>query len=164
MRRRNMAMASAYTQNATDENGLPGTYSITGVTQGFDVSLTGQVYVDTYYDMENSMSFMPISSGTAVGTSYLGSEYDYIITSGVPEYYFGGGIYEADYEVILPTANAYDFTFTYGGNDAYTGTVYAESGYFYYVGYTQDVTDENGQTGTYSITGMTPGYDLSLGG
>ena len=114
--------------------------------------------------MESGMSFVPVSYGTAVGTYYLGSEYDYIVTSGVPEYYFGGGIYEADYEVILPTANAYDFTFTYGGNDAYTGTVYADVGIFLLRRLYPGRHGSDGQTGTYSITGMTPGYDLSLAG
>ena len=78
-----------YTQNATDENGLPGTYSITGVTEGFDVSLTGQVYITSYVDNESGNTYTPEFNAAALGLSYLGSEHGFIIQIEVPAYEFG---------------------------------------------------------------------------
>jgi len=65
-----------------------------------------------------------------VGTSYLGSEDDYIIKSGAPEFLFGsssGTFYEAD----VGSYSRYDFTFNYnnGSNDYYTGYVYAPTSF-----------------------------------
>ena len=48
--------------------------------------------------------------------------------------------------------NPYEFTFTYANGDYYQGTVYARSDHGYYVGYTETKTDENGQTGKYTVT------------
>ncbi len=150
--------STSYSKTTTDENGQTGIYTITGVTLAYDVDKKGQVYVTSYYDQESGKTYTPVSNGTAVGTNYLGSEYDYIIKSGVPEYYFGGGYYEAD---LVSSSNLYTFKFTYADGDYYTGTVYATPGYGYSTGYTKSITDEYGHTDTYTITGVTTGYDVS---
>ena len=154
--------SSSYTKSTTDEKGNTDTYTITGVTTGYDVSKAGQVYVTSYYDKGSGKTYTPVSNGTAVGTSYLGSEHDYIIKSGVPEYLFGSSgstFYEADL-----TSYAYAFKFTYGDGDYYTGTVYAAPEYGYSTSYTKTTTDEKGNTDTYTITGVTTGYDVSKAG
>ena len=158
--------STGYTQTTTDEKGQTDTYTITGVTTGQDASKAGQVYVTSYYDAGSGNTYTPVDSGTAVGTSYLGSEHDYIIQSGVPEYLFGssgGTFYEADL-VADPVAYAYAFKFTYGDGDYYTGTVYAAPEYGYSTSYTKSTTDEKGNTDTYTITGVTTGYDVSKAG
>ncbi len=154
--------AVGYTQTVTDEHGRTGAYAITGVTGGYGVSQVGQVYVNSYYDVETGIIYPPAASGTAVGAGYLGSESDYIIQAGAPGYLFGssGGVF---YEADLPV-NAYVFKFTYGNGDYYTGTAYAEPGKGYSVGYTQTATDENGRTATYEITGVTTGLDAGGSG
>jgi len=151
-----------YTQTVTDENGQTGTYTITAATGGYAASLAGQVYVDNYYDSESGYDYTPVSGSAAVGTNYLGSESDSIIMTGISEYLFGssGGVfYEAD-----RTTVAYDFTFTYSDGDIYTGTLYAAPEQGYYTGYTYDATGDNGLTGTYALTGATPGQDGTRGG
>lgn len=70
------------------------------------------------------------------------------------------GRYVFDVRNGTPQSNysRYDFTFYYdnGNGDSYTGSVYALTGYNgYQVGYTQSVTDENGQPGYYDITAAT---------
>jgi hypothetical protein len=147
------------TINTVDENGQNDYYQITGVTYTGDTSKYGDVYVSSYYDAESDKTFTPVSNGTAVGTNYLASEHDYIIKSGVSEYYFGGGYYDADL-----VSYAYAFLFTYGSGDYYTGTVYAEPEYGYSASYTMTTTDEKGNTDTYAITGVTTGYDVSRAG
>jgi len=52
---------------------------------------------------------------------------------------------------------AYNFKYTYGNGDYYTGWVNASQTYGYSVGYTEEITDENGQQGSYAITGTTTG-------
>jgi probable HAF family extracellular repeat protein len=151
-----------YTQEVTDENGLLGTYEITGAQSGSYDELIGQVFVDSYYDQEANQVFTPVDAGAALGTDYLGSEHAYIIQSGITDYLFGRSgdpFYEADL-----VAYAYDFTFTYGNGDYYTGTVYAAPEYGYSTSYSKSVTDENGKTGAYGITKVTTGYDYSLAG
>jgi len=151
---------AGYTQTATDENGETGYYEITDATDlGSDDSQAGQVYVTGYYDRESGNTYTPMSNGASVGASYLTSEHDYILKSGVLEYYFGGGFFEADL-----TTYAYAFKFTYGSGDYYTGTVYAAPEYVYSTSYTKTTTDENGNTDTYTITGMTSGMEVSQAG
>jgi hypothetical protein len=149
-----------YTQTNTDENLQSGYYNITAATDlGSDSSQAGQVYVTSYYDQESNQTYTPVSNGTAVGTNYLGSEHDYIIQSGVPEYLFGssdGTFYEAD---VSSSYSSYDFTYYYnnGSGDYYSGWIYAPTGYNgYQVGYKQTTSaDENGQAGYYQITAVT---------
>ena len=110
----------------------------------------GQVYVDSYYDQESGTTYTPVNSSAALGSGYLGSEHGYILKDGVPEYEFGkdgGTFYEAD-----KVCYEYDFTFTYGDGDYYTGIFCAEPVKGYGTNYSQTVTDENGQTGTYTAT------------
>jgi len=141
----------------TDENGDPGNYLITAKSQDtVDISLHGQVFVDSYTDQESGNTYLAadgeIFGGT--GTENLGSESGHIIMAGIPEYYFGaetpgGSIFEADLAFY-----AYDFTCTYGNGDYYSGTVYAAPDYGYTAGYTENFTAENNLPGTYAITGM----------
>ncbi len=117
-----------YTQASTDENSQAGYYEITAATDlGSDGSKAGQVYVTSYYDKESGNTYTPVSNGSAVGTSYFTSEHDYIILSGIPEFYFGGGYYEAD----VGSYSRFDFTFNYnnGSGDYYTGYVYAPTSF-----------------------------------
>ncbi|MFZ5447842.1 MAG: DNRLRE domain-containing protein [Thermodesulfobacteriota bacterium] len=139
----------SWTLATTDEHGLTGQYQITGYTSlGLDDSQRGNVYVDEYYDQETDTLYTPVNTGYAVGSSFLGTEYDYIISYGEPAFSFGGGYYEADLDLV-----AYAFQFTYGNGDYYTGTVYAAPEYGYSINYTQTLVDENNLTGTYEITG-----------
>ncbi len=121
--------STSYTQTTTDENGKTGTYAITGVTSSV-MGEAGQVCVTSYYDKESGATYTPVSNGTAVGTSYLGSEHDYIIKSGMPEFLFGysgGTFYEAD----VGSYSRYDFKYYYnsGSGDYYTGYVYAPTSF-----------------------------------
>jgi len=151
----------------TDENGDPGNYLITAKSQDtVDISLHGQVFVDSYTDQESGNTYLAadgeIFGGT--GTENLGSESGHIIMAGIPEYYFGaetpgGSIFEADLAFY-----AYDFTCTYGNGDYYSGTVYAAPEFGYDTQYTQTTPDENGQTATYAISNVTSGHDASLAG
>jgi hypothetical protein len=120
--------STSYTQSLTDENNQTGTYTITGVTTGQDVSKAGQVYVTSYYDSESGNTYTPVSNGSAVGSSYLGSEHDYIIQTGIADFYFGGGYYEAD----TGAYSRYNFYYWYsdGSGDCYAGYVYAPTGWF----------------------------------
>jgi hypothetical protein len=62
-------------------------------------------------------------------------------------------------------AQAYDYTFTYGNGDSYTGIVYATLDKGYYPGLSW-AGSGGGQTGTYQITGVEPGssdYDEKVG-
>jgi hypothetical protein len=93
-----------------------------------------------------------------MGGGYLNSEAGYIIMTGVPEYFFSSG------ESADLVSYAYDFTFTYGNNDRYTGTVYAAPEYGYREGYTRSTVDENGLTGTYLITAQAAGFDVGQAG
>ena len=114
-----------------------------------------------YHDAESGNDFDRRLFGEPLGGGSLGigSEQGYIIEQD-PEYLFGnsGGIcYEAD----LGEANVYAFTFAYGDGDYYTGVVYAKPDYGYSTGYSQTTTDENGLTGTYTITSVQEGYASS---
>ena len=83
-------------QAVTDELGGGGYYRITGVNTYLpDASQNGQVSVSSYYDTDTAATYTPAHAGDAVGTNYLGSEADWIIAAGVPQYYFGKGFYEA---------------------------------------------------------------------
>ena len=140
---------------AVDESGRPGTYTITAVTdRGDDKSLDGQVFVTSYYDIETGKTYKPVGSGAALGTDYLDSEIGYIIQSGVADYRFGQGYYEADGPVSADYRR-YDFTFFYanGSGDSYKGYLYAPLGYdAYAVGFKKYTRDENNQQGYYLIT------------
>jgi len=92
-----------YLKNTMDENSQTATYDITSETPGFEVSLAGQVFVDTYYDQESNFTYTPVHAGSVVGTDYLGSERDYILFDGMVLNRFGVGpagseatLYEAD--------------------------------------------------------------------
>lgn len=156
----------SHTFQTTAEGGQTGEYGIlqwklqeyAGLSKG-DVGMAGQVLVETYYDSESDNIYTPVSNGTAIGTAYLESEHDYIIMTGVPEYYFGGGYYEADL-----VTYAYDFTLTYSGGDFYNGVVYATPEKGYDANYTLTTAAEGGQTGTYAITNITPGFEVALAG
>jgi len=119
--------STGYTLSTTDEKGNTGAYAITGVTSGYAANLAGQVYVTGYYDAGSAHTYTPVGSGAAVGASYLTSEHDYIILAGVPEFYFGGGYYEAD----LGGYSRYDFNYCYNNSsgDYYTGYVYAPTSF-----------------------------------
>ena len=134
-----------------DENGLLGTYTITGVGVGQDAyaGLLGQVFVDNYYDAESKKLYKPVHKGKAVGTAFLGSEVDYIGVDAVNVYRFGKGYYEAD------VGDKYKFRYTYGNGDYYEGYVYRMPGYVYYPGYKFTKKNELGLTGTYEILSMT---------
>jgi hypothetical protein len=162
--------AVGYKQTTTDENGQTGYYEITGATDlGSDGSTAGQVYVTSYYDKESGNTYTPVSNGTAVGSSYLDSEHDYIIKSGVPEFYFGDGYYEAD----VGSYSRYDFIYYLndGSGDYYKGHVYAPT-YFQtsspYLTLGQTIyNDPEGMGGVsleggyYYITNITDGFDSS---
>ncbi len=149
---------NGYTKAVTDENGSQGTYKVGSYTFLDDPSITnasmGRVFVDDYYDIEAKAKFLPVSMDDAVGYDYLGSEFDYIIQAGHPEFYFGGGFDEAD------VSCAYSFKFAYGNGDYYTGTVYAPAGYTN----SASIKDENGLTGTYSLKNVTAYVDSSRNG
>ena len=102
----------------------------------------------------------PVNNGVALGTSYLGSEYDYIIQSGVAAYEFGqsGSISIGTWCLTLTPSRSLTAT------TIPKRTVYAAPEKGYGIGYTQNATDENGLPGTYSITGVTEGFDVSLTG
>lgn len=155
-----------YTKNLIDEHGKLGTYKITGVTSGYDSRRNGQVYVDRYYDAEGNKSFTPVgfrwpetntpvdNLATGVGLSYLGSEKDYIIRTNVPEYFFGYSLKNGS--PVISEADLvwveYNFKYTYGNGDYYTGRVWARMDYGYFPGYAKAVQDENGGTGKYYIS------------
>jgi len=134
-----------YSKVVTDENGGNGKYSISSFKflddPAINDRLMGQVYVSKYYDSESKASFSPVSNGEVVGTEYLGSEYDYILQAGQPEFSFGGGYFEAD------VSCAYAYKFLYGNGDYYTGTVYAPAGY----AAPNTLIDENGLSGSYKL-------------
>ncbi|MGQ9920750.1 MAG: hypothetical protein ACUVRZ_05410 [Desulfobacca sp.] len=147
-----------YGKAVKDENGGAGKYYISSFKYLDDPSIQSQqmgwVFVDSYYDKEANAKFTPVSAGEFVGTEYLGSEADYILQAGQPEFYFGSGYYEAD------VSCAYSFKFTYGNGDFYTGTVYAPPGY----SYGSSIKDENGLLGRYSILRISAYVDSSRNG
>ena len=63
-----------------NETGSNGKYSITKSSQEGTVTDSGKVFVDRYYDIDNSQNvYTPyyFNQGQASGTNFLGSEYDY---------------------------------------------------------------------------------------
>ena len=133
-----------------------GTYEITAMNflESAEGYVEGLVWVNRYSDAESGLSFAPVGSDEPLGTDYLGSESGYIISEEVPQYFFDGDLQEAD----LVTGRVNTFRFTYANGDYYTGTVRSDpAAARYYLGYTQEATDENGQTGVYEITGTALG-------
>jgi len=116
-----------YSPTFIDENGTSGSYYISAVQTGFDLSKSGEVYVTSCCDQESGNTYTPVGSGAAVATGYLGSEYDYIICSRVPEFYFGSGYYEAD----VGEYSRYDFKYycNNGSGDYYVGYIYAPTSF-----------------------------------
>jgi hypothetical protein len=108
----NGAYGVGYTQNVTVENGQTGAYAITGATQVSDGSQNGQVWVNTYHDVQSGQDFPVFGGGLSPqGSSYLGSESGYLIDNSSPTHFFGndhGTFYEAD------RGGVYDFTYVYG--------------------------------------------------
>ncbi len=138
--------------------GSRATTPLTPSTPGMSAK-NGQVYVANYYDAESG-AFQTLATANPVGTNYIESEDGYIRLAGVDAYHFGGATHaEADL-----VTYAYDYTFTYGNGDSYLGKVYAAPENGYGEGYTRTVTDENGLTGAYAITGLAPGFDVGLAG
>ena len=87
---------------ANNQDGFNGTYTITGVSSGLDItynSTQGYVFVYNYYDGDTSrLNYTPYyyNLGQTSGTSGLGFERDYIITSRGDLDLFGYDYYEAD--------------------------------------------------------------------
>ncbi len=82
-----------------NETGLNGKYLITASSYGGTAADVGNVFVDHYYDIDNSRSIytpLKFSQGKASGTSYLGSEYDYASSSQSSETDFGQDAWEFD--------------------------------------------------------------------
>ena len=149
-----------YMELTTDSNGqINGLYVITDASRVENPSLAGQVFVDIYHDIQSNRDFIPVHAGRVVGLNYLGSEQDYIIKAGVPEYAFGGGVEEAD----LAARYTYKFIYNDGKGDYYTGAVYASQDYGYFVGQTfsNHALDENQQHSYYQITGVSYLEDTS---
>ena len=155
------------TLGTTTENGS-GHYALNPAEYLEVIPQYGQVTVTAYYDGESGNTYTraagKIIGGT--GSSYLNSESGHIIMDAVPEYFFGaetpgGQIFEADL-----VAYAYDFTFTYSNSpaDYFTGTLYAEPEKGYSLIFTQTLPVEQGQTGTYTMSAVTPGFDVDLAG
>ncbi len=152
-----------------DENGDYGMFMITGRTTGdYDPSRNGQVWVSSYYNIEDNKSYIPVNyaAGRPSGTNYLESTSDWIIEED-NQYRFGNyyGWLEAD------VVARYYFTYYYnnGVGDRFSGFVYAGTDYNdneYYAGYVSNKnTDENGQEGYYKITSVLYGsFKLNLRG
>lgn len=155
----------ATSHNVLDENLLLGSYSVTAeddIYHPYDPK--GQVFVTSYNDADTVQIYPPLTSALPHGDNYLGSESGYIQTDGVAEYFFGAGIDGRIYEADGNTLGVYEFRFTFGGGDYYTGTAFAELFHGYSVGQAWTTRDENGQVGAYQITGVAYGNDASLYG
>lgn len=131
-----------------NELGLDGYYEILAASWTGDTSKYGQVFVDLYRDGESQKNYAPVSKGKAVGSSYLGSELDYILRAGVEMYKFGQGYYEAD------VADRFTYRYTYGNGDFYTGYFYASPNSTYYPGWKLTKANELGKVGSYEILAM----------
>lgn len=135
----------------TNELGLAGYYEILSMEPlTNDKAKYQQVFVDTYKNGENGVSYDPVHKGTAVGTAALGSEKDYIVRNGVADYFFGmgtAGIMEAD------VGDKYYFRYSYSNKDAYEGYFFAAPAGMYYPGWTLPNKNEVGE-GFYEITKM----------
>lgn len=146
-----------WTQLAKDDDKKFGKYQITGVSYldpnnlNYSYVNNGKVYVTNYYDKETDSSTVPLNATNPLGTNYLGSEWGYIRKAGVDQYRFGmyyGLVREADYTM------KYNFKFTYGDGDYYSGWLYAVADPNYYVLNRAIIVkkDENGRWGSYTIT------------
>ena len=80
-----------------NETGNLGYYSIYKMEYaGNGSARKGQVYVTQYYDGDTTKkSYTPVNTGILT-SNYLGNEYSFIISTGVLNYQFGGGLMEAD--------------------------------------------------------------------
>ena len=80
-----------------NETGNLGYYEITGMEYTGDGSVRkGRVYVSQYYDGDTTQKiYKPVNTGMLTN-KYLGNEYSFIISTGVLDYQFGGGLVEAD--------------------------------------------------------------------
>ncbi len=153
--------AMGYLQPTLDQEGDGGQYLITAKNYVEYTGLTGQVFVDTYYDAESRQDFSSPGGNLFVtpGDNYLGSESGHIRTDQFAEFFFGnsgdGLIFEAEGRY----TTAYSFTYHFGDGDLYTdrgdsftGTVYAAPDFGYGVGdRSGDVLDERFLLGYYSI-------------
>lgn len=152
-----------YTANVAAEGGGQGTYEVYE-TAAVNVSPNnaGKVRVTRYYDAESNLS---ITSLTASGSNYMGSENGYLYgQTTVKDFKFGYGfagfitidrkkipvyyVFEAD------VGDKYFFKYVYGNGDYYEGTVYRAPG-LYYPGWKSTKKNELGLEGYYEITGMT---------
>ncbi len=129
---------------AKDENNQPGFYKITKATYaGFFNTDNKKVFVTNYYDLASKKSFTPQNSTSPMGSNYFGSEYGYILRTGIGAYRFGKyglNFYEAD------AYNKFYFRYVYGQGDYYSGYVYAAFEK-YYPGWMQTSVNETGYTG-----------------
>jgi len=145
--------ASAYnyypgkTWTTTDENKKVGQYTILSVGAPSDsyVGRSGSVTLDAYYDAESKTVYKPLST---IVSGPLGGELGYIIKYNVSDYLFGKGYFEAD------VGDRYEYKYTYGNGDYYTGYFYAAPGGPYYPGYKMSKRNELGRLGLYEITAM----------
>ncbi|MFM8332888.1 MAG: hypothetical protein ACKN9T_14485, partial [Candidatus Methylumidiphilus sp.] len=162
------ANTGTYSQNQTwtvvDENNQTGRYTIDWVAEGdtetaYQPADRGKVYVESYYDAETDQWLVPDGfanggAGNGVsGTAGLGSERDTILANATLGAFGRDAVTGKQLEADVNLATAverYDFTFTYGNGDAYSGRAYATPG-TYTLGQSWTVVDENGQTGTYQI-------------
>jgi len=142
------------TWDAVGSGGIIGGYEISRVSYGEEVARGGQVWVTEYYDAQSGLFFAPLGGDRPLGYDYLESESGFIVTDKAPQYHFHSTSQEAN----LLTGRVNSYRFTYSGGDYYTGAVYADpSSYRYYLGYTEYLLDENGETGFYEITGVAAG-------
>ncbi|WP_073069699.1 pre-peptidase C-terminal domain-containing protein [Phormidesmis priestleyi] len=138
-----------------NETGYAGKYLIKSAIAAENIADLGKVFVDKYYNSENSTSYTPVyfGQGKTSGTNYLGSEYDFIGNSNSSDNDFGldKWVYDISY-------SKYNFIYYYNGKDNtadyYSGWVYAQPG-TYTVGSLLDSNPNNndiGSNGNYSIT------------
>ncbi len=127
-------------------------------TYAFDINASGQIV--GYYETTSSHYHGFLKVGASYTSfDYPGATQTYaygINDSGQIVGYQSGGSGNGPCFIASPTTySQYYFTCYYnnGSGDTYTGSVYAATGYNgYQVGYTQTFTDENGQTGYYTIS------------
>lgn len=152
----------ATSHDVLDEKLRLGFYRVDAVDQDYHpYASKGQVFVTSYVDADTDQSYTPLGADLPLGANYMGSEKGYIKTADVPEYFFGAGTDGKIHEADGNSLGAYEFRFTFGSGDYYTGTVFAELFYGYSVGQAWTTRDENGQVGAYQITGVTYGNDAS---
>ncbi|MFA4917540.1 MAG: hypothetical protein WC560_12840, partial [Syntrophales bacterium] len=157
-----------YLQSTLDQEGDGGQYLITAKNYVEYTDLTGQVFVDFYYDAESRQDFSSPGGNLFVtpGDNYLGSESGHIRTDQFAEFFFGGAAFDTGqgtewriFEAEGRYTTAYSFTYHFGDGDLYTdigdsftGTVYAAPDFGYGVGdRSGEVLDERFLLGYYSI-------------